>query len=472
MQDYEIVWIGTGQATSTVIPELSRRGIRVAVVEEGRVGGTCDNYGCTPTKTLVSVARAAHVARTAGRFGIQTSGIRIDGPAIMRRVRAERDERERGYADWLAGLPNITLIRGHARFVDDHAVQVEGRTISGKTIVIHTGTRPRVVPVAGIEPDQVLTNGSALELPDVPRRLLMVGGSYVALEFAQIFRRLGAEVVVLEPGPHVLSREDGDIQELVEAQLRAEGIEIRTGVEVLSASGRTGGLRITIRQGGGTTELQGTHLFQGVGRTPNADQLALERAGVLCDGRGFIPVDDQLRTNKPHIHALGDVNGRGAFTHTSVHDGQVFLDHFTGSGSRTATDRHPIYAMYVDPPLARVGLSEKEARLRGVPYRLAQFSMSRIARARERGETHGTCKILVDPASGTLLGAALLGIEADEVISTLAVLLHLGVPVADFQKVVLPHPTVGELMPWLLAELREAAAGLTGALVPGQPRES
>jgi len=456
VETHDIVWIGTGQATSTVVPALSRRGTRVAVIEEGRTGGTCDNYGCTPTKTLVSVARAAHVARTSGRFGIKTSITAIDGAAIMRRIQAERDEREHGYAQWLAGFPNVTFIRGHASFVDHHSVQVKDRTLRGETIVIHTGTRPRVFPVPGLETDQVLTNQSVLDLPDIPRRLIVVGGSYVGLEFSQVFRRLGAEVVVIEPGPHLLSREDDDIQKLVEEQLRAEGIEIRAGAEVLSGSGKTGDLRVLVRQGGATTELRGTHLLQGVGRVPNADGLDLERAGVQRDDRGFVKVDDALRTSVPHIYALGDVNGRGAFTHTSVHDGQVFLDRFTGNGSRSVVDRHIIYAMYLDPPLARVGLSEKEARQRGIPYRLAQFSMDRIARARERGETHGTCKILVDPGSGKLLGATLLGIEADEVISTLAVLLHLGIPVADFQKVVLPHPTVGELMPWLLDELQEA----------------
>ncbi|MCB0033321.1 MAG: mercuric reductase, partial [Anaerolineales bacterium] len=366
MNTYDVIWIGTGQATGTVIPRLNNAGKKVAVIEGGRFGGTCVNYGCTPTKTLVASARAAHMARRGADFGVNIGQMTIDFNKVRERMNEIRFGNSEGLEEWITAMEHVDVYQGYGQFVDAHTVQVGDTLLHGETIVIHTGARPRPPQIPGIEHVDWLDNVKLLALEERPQHLIIVGGSYIGLEFGQVFRRLGSEVTVLERGAQLMFREDEDLAIAAREILEGEGIEIICQAQVQQVGQEAPQqIEVVYEQNGAQKTVQGSHVLFAVGRVPNSDKLNLEAAGVQTNQRGFIEVNDYLQTNIPHIYALGDVNGEGAFTHTSVNDGEIFWDYYSGDGDRRLSERITTYAMYIDPPLGRVGMSEKEARESG-----------------------------------------------------------------------------------------------------------
>lgn len=455
MKQYDIIWIGTGQATGTVVPRLVQAGKRVAIAEGGRFGGSCVNYGCTPTKTMVASARAAHMARRGPDFGVRTGEVSIDFARVMERQNTMRHGTSHGMEEWLQGMDNVDIYPAFATFVDAHTVQAGEQQISGETIVINAGARPNKPAIPGIESVDWLDNARLLDLQTLPRHLVIVGGSYIALEFAQIFRRLGSQVTVLQRSGQLMPREDADIAGLVQEILQGEGIAIHlnAGAQRVAQPGPQQ-IDLFFEQDGVAQQVQGSHLLLAAGRVPNSDRLNLAAAGVAVDRRGYIQVDEVMRTTTPHIFAVGDINGEGAFTHTAVNDGEIFWDFYSGEDDRSLSQRIPTYALFVDPPLGRVGMTEKEARASGRNVLMATRPMSRIARAREKDETAGLVKILVDADTEQFLGAAILGVGGDEVVNMFTPFMAAGQSYKLFRKAMLTHPTVAELMPWILDDLK------------------
>ncbi len=454
MKNYDVIWIGTGQATGTVVPLLAKAGKRVALIEGGKVGGTCVNYGCTPTKTIIASARVAHMVRRAADFGINVRDFTIDFAKVMDRQNQIRHTNSQKLEHFLREMPDVDFYGAYAHFESAHTVRVGDDLIAGETIVIHTGARARIPSIPGLNEVDWLDNVRILDLQTLPSHLVILGGSYVSLEFAQAFRRFGSAVTIIEEGNQLISHEDADITHITHELLTDEGITIHCNatVEHVAQSDR-GEVKISFTQAGATHSMQGSHLLLAVGRTPNTDKLNLAAAGVETNKRGYVQVNQQLQSNIPHIYALGDVNGEGAFTHTSVNDGQIFWDHYSGTGNRKLADRNLIYAMYIDPPLGRVGLSEKQARQSDRKILMASKPLAEIARAKEKDETAGLIKLLVDAESETLVGATVFGTGGDEIISTLATFMTTGQSYKTFQRTVLPHPTIAELLPFMLEEL-------------------
>jgi pyruvate/2-oxoglutarate dehydrogenase complex dihydrolipoamide dehydrogenase (E3) component len=452
---FDVIWIGTGQATGTVIPRLVAAGKTVAIAEGGKFGGSCVNYGCTPTKTLVASARAAHMARRGLEFGVQTREIKIDFLRVMERQNRIRENGNHGMEDWLKGMAGVTVYPQFATFESPTTVRVGQEIIEATTIVINAGGRPRLVPFEGIENVNWLDNARLLDLQEQPEHLVIVGGSYISLEFSQIFRRLGSRVTVLEAGSQLMFREDPDIAQAAQGILENEGITFHLNAKVNRlVQPQRGQIDIFFTQNGSDNKLRGSHLLLAVGRIPNSDTLNLEAAGVEVNRRGYIQVNEIMQTSQPHIYAIGDINGEGAFTHTSVNDGEIFWDHYAGEGNRELSLRIPTYAMFIDPPLGRVGMSEKEARDSKRNIWMATRKMKHISRAREKDETAGLVKILVDMDSEEIVGAAILGVGGDEVINVFTPFMYTGQSYKLFRKTVLTHPTVAELMPWILDDLK------------------
>lgn len=461
-QRFDAIVIGTGQSGPPLAVRLGKRGRKTAVIERASFGGTCVNVGCTPTKAYVACARAAHVARHAAAYGVHVEGARQPGDVRvdLAFVKARKDSiigaSRSGVEQWLRKAPNVTVFQGHARFVGPHAVRVEvagGQTqeLEAPEIFINTGTRALIPSIPGVERIRYETNSTILELDTLPSHLAIVGASYIALEFAQIFRRFGSRVTVLVRGSRVLSREDDDVARAVQDVLAREGVEFRFGAEPRSVAPLDGGgVRIALDEG----SLDASHLLCATGRIPNTDDLGLDAAGIVRDKHGLIPVDGQLRTNVEGVWALGDVNGRGAFTHTSYDDFQIVAANLLDGASRSADTRIPAYAVFVDPPLARVGLSEREVRERHLPALIATMPMSRVGRARERGETDGFMKVLVNAQTKRILGASIVGIEGDEAIHTFIDTMTADAPCTTLQFAMHVHPTVSELVPTLLDGLR------------------
>lgn len=460
MKNYDVIWIGTGQATGTVIPHLVDAGKRVAVIDGGRVGGTCVNFGCTPTKTLVASARAAHMARRGADFGVRISEMSVDFSKVMERQNDIRNRNSQKMEEWLSNLDNIDLYRQHARFENAHTVRMGEDLLSGETIVIHVGARARTPEIPGLENVPWLDNVRLLDLTEKPQHLVCIGGSYISLEFAQAFRRFGCKVTVLERGPQLMFREDADIAILAQEILEKEGIDVRLNVSIQRVGTvDTNNVEVIFEQEGQATSVRGSHLLVAAGRVPCSDGLGLDAAGVEVNERGYISVNEYMQTNVPHIYALGDVNGEGAFTHTSVHDGEIFWDQYAspeyGSLSgRKLSDRVTTYAMYIDPPLGRVGMNEKEARKSGRNVLMATRPMARISRAVEKDETDGLVKIVVDSDTEEFLGATILGVGGDEVINLFTTFMYTGMSYKVFRRAMLNHPTIAELMPFILDDLQ------------------
>jgi pyruvate/2-oxoglutarate dehydrogenase complex dihydrolipoamide dehydrogenase (E3) component len=454
MTTYDAIIIGTGQAGPSLAERLAQAGMRAAIIERGRFGGTCVNNGCTPTKTLIASAEVARVARRAAEFGIRIDGsVQVD----MQRVKARKDALVTRSADsleqWLRSLANVTVYKGHARFADAHTVSVADSLLSAERIFIDVGGRPLVPNLPGVHTVRFLTSESMMDVDFVPDHLIVVGGSYVGLEFGQMYRRFGSQVTVVEMGARLVGREDPDVSDAVRAILAAEDIGMRLEAQCIALE-RTAGVRVQLECAAGEPSVEGTHVLLAVGRTPNTDDLGLEKAGVQTDARGYIKVDDSLRTSAPNVYALGDCNGRGAFTHTAYNDSEIVADNLLNGAQRKVTDRLPIYALFTDPPLGRVGMSVTEAKRAGRQVLIGQMPMTDVARAREKGETLGFMKVLVDAHSKEILGAAILGVGGDEVVQTLLDAMDGHLPYTTVQRGVRIHPTVSELLPTLLGELK------------------
>ncbi|MFL6660750.1 MAG: FAD-containing oxidoreductase [Rhizobacter sp.] len=454
---YDAIVIGSGQAGPFLAVRLARAGMHTALIEREHLGGTCVNDGCIPTKTLVASARAAHVVRRAAEFGVSIEGpMRVDMKAVKARKDAVVAQSIEGLTKWLAGTAGLSVIRGHARFTGPHAIEVDGRALEAEKIFINVGGRAVLPSWQGIADVPVLTNTSMMAIDTLPEHLIVAGGSYIGLEFAQMYRRFGSRVSVVEQADRLIAREDREVSREVQAILEREGIEFHlavAGAEVSPGEGGAG-IRIAFNAGGTTNEVRGSHLLAAVGRRPNTDDLGLDRAGIAVNARGFIDVDDELRTSVPGVWALGDVNGRGAFTHTAYHDHQVVAANLLEGGARRVTERITAYALFTDPPLGRVGMSEAEVRASGRPALVGMLPMTRVGRARERGETQGFMKVLVDAQTERILGAALLCIGGDEIVHELLDVMMADVSYKVVARTVHIHPTVSELIPTLLGELK------------------
>ena len=451
----DVIVIGAGQAGPALAARCGREGLKVVLIERGQMGGTCVNNGCIPTKTLVASARVAALARRAGEYGVMIDQPpRIDMRAVKARKDAIVEASRSGLTTWMASAKNVSVIRGHARFTGPREIGVDGRTLSAEKIFINAGGRPAVPKLTGIDGVPYLDNISMMDVDFVPEHLVVIGGSYIGLEFAQIYRRFGAEVTVCEMAPRLIGREDEDVSDEVRAILEREGITVRTGATCLAVEKSAHGIAVGVACDSGAPRIEGSHLLLATGRNPNTDDLGLDRAGVATDARGFIAVNDQLETSVPGVYALGDVNGRGAFTHTSWNDYEIVAANLFDGGTRRLTDRIPTYALFTDPPLGRVGMSFNEARATGRPLLAAKMPMTRVGRARESGETQGFMKIVVDAETKRILGAALLGMAGDEVVQSILEVMYADVPYTSINRGVHIHPTVTELVPTLLEGLK------------------
>jgi pyruvate/2-oxoglutarate dehydrogenase complex dihydrolipoamide dehydrogenase (E3) component len=452
---YDAIIIGTGQAGPSLADRLSQAGMKVAVVERARVGGTCVNTGCTPTKTMVASAYAAHLARRAADFGVTLEGpVRVD----MKRIKARKDAvagaSRQSVEKWLRTMSNCTLYHGSARFQSPQEVSVGDTLLTAPRVFINVGTRPRVPAMPGLDQVDYLTNSSMMDVNFLPPHLVIVGGSYVGLEFGQMFRRFGSEVTIIEMGPRLLQREDEDVSITIREILEREGIHVRLNAECISVARQGSQIAVGLTCQTGAPSAIGSHLLLAVGRTPNTHDLGLDKASVAQDEHGYIVVDDQLRTSVPGIWALGDCNGKGAFTHTAYNDFEIVAADLLNHEPRRVSDRIRAYALYIDPPLARVGMTDAQVRATGKPALAAKRPMTRVARAVEKGETQGFMKVVVDRDSKQILGAALLGTGGDEAIHCLLDVMYARAPYAVVQRATHIHPTVAELIPTLLQDLK------------------
>jgi len=458
MKRFDAIIIGTGQAGPPLASRLSAAGKTVAIIERHKFGGTCVNTGCIPTKTLVASAYAMHVASRGAEYGFSVpGGVQVD----IKRVKARKDEisgrSNRGVEQSLRGLKNCTVIQGHARFQSSRAVAVNDELLEADKIFINVGARASIPPLPGIRDVPFLTNSSMMDLDFVPEHLIIVGGSYVGLEFGQIYRRFESEVTIVEMGPRLIGREDEDVSEAVHQILQAEGIQFRLNAKCISLAKHESGVAVRVDCKDGSPEVMGSHVLLAVGRIPNTQDLGLDQAGVATDERGYITVDDQLQTSAPGIWALGDCNGRGAFTHTSYNDFEIVADNLLNADHRRVSDRIQAYALYIDPPLGRCGMTDVEIRKSGRTALATKYPMVRVGRAFEKGETQGFIKITVDAQSKQILGAAILGTSGDEVIHVLLDVMYAKAPYTVVQRAMHIHPTVAEYLPTVLSKLEPFA---------------
>jgi pyruvate/2-oxoglutarate dehydrogenase complex dihydrolipoamide dehydrogenase (E3) component len=451
-EKFDAIIVGAGQAGPPLAGRLTDAGQTVAVIERKLVGGTCVNSGCIPTKTLVASAHAAHLARRGAEYGVTTGEVTVD----MTKVKARKDkimlDDRHGVESWLQGMKGCTLIRGHAHFESPHTIRVDDRLLEADKIFLNVGGRAVVPDMPGLSDIDYMTNVGILELDTVPEHLVIIGGSYIALEFAQMYRRFGAKVTVIEKGPRLTSREDEDVSATIKEILEAEGIDVVVDATAIQITKRDSGFQVVPAEG--AEPITGTHLLVAVGRQPNTDDLGLDKAGVEINERGFIVVDDELRTNVEHIWAMGDCNGRGAFTHTSYNDFEIVAANLLDNEPRKVSDRIPTYALYIDPPLGRAGKTVDEVRKSGRKALVGFRPMTRVGRAVEKGETQGFMKVVVDAENGKILGAAILGVGGDEVIHSILDVMSAGAPYTTLTHTVHIHPTVSELVPTMLEELK------------------
>jgi pyruvate/2-oxoglutarate dehydrogenase complex dihydrolipoamide dehydrogenase (E3) component len=453
MKQFDAIIIGTGQAGPSLAARFAGAGKTVAIIERHKFGGTCVNTGCVPTKTLVGSAYAIHLARRGAEFGFSIGDMSVDVKRIKARKDAASATSSKGVEDWLRGTKNCTVIQGQARFQSSNTVVVNDEVLEADKIYINVGARASVPEMPGIHDVPFLNNSSMMDIDFLPEHLIIVGGSYVGLEFAQIYRRFGSEVTVVEMGPRLIGREDEDISQTVREILEAEGIHIRLNAKCISLAKREPGVAVGLTCEEGPPEVMGTHVLLAVGRTPNTSDLGLDTAGVATDHRGYIVVDDQLQTNVPGIWALGDCNGRGAFTHTSYNDYEIVADNLFNADHRRVSDRIMAYALYIDPPLGRCGMTDAAIRKSGRGALAVKYPMSQVSRAGEKGETQGFIKISVDAETKQILGAAILGVGGDEVIHVLLDAMYAKAPYTVIQRAMHIHPTVSEYLPTILAKL-------------------
>jgi pyruvate/2-oxoglutarate dehydrogenase complex dihydrolipoamide dehydrogenase (E3) component len=453
MNHYDAIIIGTGQAGPSLAERLANSGMHVAVIERGRFGGTCVNNGCTPTKTLIASAYVAQLARRASDYGVDTGSVKVN----MTRVKARKDalvqRAETALEQWLSTLPNTSVYRGEARFVSPRTVAVGAATLTAERVFIDVGARPYVPDLPGVREVRYLTSESMMDIDFLPEHLLIVGGSYVGLEFGQMYRRFGSRVTIIEMTPRLIAREDPDVSDAIRDIFAAEDIGIRLNARCLALESTPGGVRVNLECSTGAPRVEGTHVLLAVGRVPNTDELGLHAAGIETDARGYIKVDETLRTSAANVYALGDCNGHGAFTHTSYNDYEIVADNLLNGTQRKVSDRIPIYGLFTDPPLGRVGKTEAEARRDGHDILIGRMPMTDVARAREKGETQGLMKVLVDASSQRILGAAILGVGGDEAVQSLVDAMYGHLPYTVVQHGVRIHPTVSELIPTMLGEL-------------------
>jgi pyruvate/2-oxoglutarate dehydrogenase complex dihydrolipoamide dehydrogenase (E3) component len=452
---FDAIVIGTGQAGPSLAARMAETGMNVAIIERHKFGGTCVNTGCIPTKTLVASAYAAHLARRGAEYGVAIDGkIHVD----MKLVKARKDEisgrSNKGVEDWLKNLANCTVFEGHARFESPRTLRVNNELLEAGKVFINVGGRALVPRIRGIDQVPVLTNSSMMDVDFLPEHLIVIGGSYVGLEFAQMYRRFGSQVTIVEMNSRLINREDEDVSGAVHEILKAEGIRTRLNAKCLSVENRDEEIAVDVDCEEGPPRVQGTHLLLAVGRVPNTHDLGLDKAGIATDQRGFITVDDELGTNVPGVWALGDCNGRGAFTHTAYNDFEIVADNILNGSGRKVTDRIQTYALFVDPPLGRCGMTEGEVRKSGRPALVAKHPMNRVGRAIEKGETQGFIKIVVDAETKQILGAAILSTGGDEVIHVLLDVMYAKAPYTVIQRAMHIHPTVAEFLPTVLSKLQ------------------
>jgi pyruvate/2-oxoglutarate dehydrogenase complex dihydrolipoamide dehydrogenase (E3) component len=456
---YDAAVIGTGQAGPSLANRLSQTGMKVAVVERKYFGGTCVNNGCMPTKTLVASAYAARIAARAEDYGVAlNAGFRID----MAKVKARKDAvvlaARSSLETWLTAMPGCTILRGHARFISPHDIAIGSDRLSAEKVFINVGGRALVPPIPGLDQVDYFTNVSIMDLDFVPKHLLILGGSYIGLEFAQVYRRFGSEVTVIEAAPRLVAREDDDISAGIKEILENEGIKFHLATKCSGLAKRGSEIVAQLDGPASRCEVVGTHLLLAIGRKPNTDDLGLEAAGVKLDPRGYVVTDEYLCTSVPHIWALGDCNGRGAFTHTSFNDYEIVAANVLDHEHRRVTERIATYALFIDPPLGRVGMTEHEARQTGRRVLIGKRPMTHVSRAVEKGETQGFMKILVDQDTGKILGAAILGTSGDEAIHCITDTMYPDAPYSTLQHAVHIHPTVSELIPTVLGEMTPLAS--------------
>jgi pyruvate/2-oxoglutarate dehydrogenase complex dihydrolipoamide dehydrogenase (E3) component len=459
---YDAIVIGAGQAGPFLAARFAAADKSVAIIERHRFGGTCINTGCTPTKTLIASARIAYDARRAHSYGVEfpAASVAVNMGAVQARKRRIVEASKTGLENWMRGIQNCTVYKGHARFESARSVSVDGQVLTSEQIFINVGGRPRIPAFPGIDKIAFLTSTSLLELEDLPAHLVIVGGSYVGLEFAQMYRRFGSDVTVIEKEPRLLSHEDPEVAAAIQTALEAEGIQMRLAAECIQLAHDGESVTANVQCSEGSPRVTGSQVLIAVGRVPNTDDLGLEKAGVEIDHAGFIKVDDELRTNVSGIWALGDCNGKGAFTHTAYNDYEIVAANlFDGNPRRRLSDRIPCYALFVDPPLGRVGLTERGALAQGHSIRIGSRPMTRIARAVEKGETRGLMKVVVDARSNLILGASILGVGADEAIHSIIDVMAARVPYSTLKNTVHIHPTVSELIPTVLGELGPTTGG-------------
>jgi len=451
---YDAIVIGSGQSGPSLAVRLADSGMQVLLVERERYGGTCVNTGCIPTKTLIASARTAHVARRAAEYGVSTGPVTVDMKAVKARKDAIVETSRVNLANWLENRANLTVRFGTAKFVGAREIVVDGNRFAAERIFINVGGNPTVPDWPGLADVPFLTSSTMMDVDFLPEHLIVVGGSYIGLEFAQMYRRFGAAVSVIEYSGRLVAREDADVSDGVRAILENEGIAVVTGARDIEVAKAEPGVAVTLKTGGVEKRIEGSHLLFAIGRRPNTADLGLEAAGIAVDERGFIVVDDTLQTNVAGVYALGDCNGRGAFTHTSYNDYEIVAANLLDGGDRRVSDRIPTYALFTDPPLGRVGMSEAEVRANGRKALVATLPMTRVGRARERGETEGFMKIHVDAVSKRILGAAFLGLEGDEVIQSILNVMAADAPYTVVAQTMYIHPTVSELIPTLLQGLQ------------------
>lgn len=452
--NFDAIIIGTGQAGPALAQRMTGEGMNVAIIERKRFGGTCVNVGCIPTKALVASARAAHMARRGPDFGVSIDGpIRVD----MKQVKARKDgivrQSSEGVTRWLKGMENLMVIEGHGQLESVSTVCVNGDTLEAEKIVINVGGRAAVPDFPGINDVEYFTNSSIMDVDFLPEHLVIIGGSYIGLEFAQMYRRFGSKVTIVEKGPKLIGREDDEVSETVREILESEGIDVRLNASCIGLERHKGGVAVTASCEPGEEAIAGSHVLLAVGRKPNTDDLGLETAGVETNSRGYITVDDTLCTNVPGIWAIGDVNGRGAFTHTSYNDYEILAANMFDNDPRRVTDRITTYGLFIDPPLGRVGMTEAQVRESGRKVLVGKMMMERVGRARERSETQGFMKILIDAESERILGATIFGIGGDEIVHSLLDAMYADAPYTVIKRAVHIHPTVTELIPTMLGDL-------------------